>query len=163
MKNKILAIALTVWPYLPWFHKGGYLGALENVRLFMIYEFLAAVLIVVNIINAGKWDSPKDLFFYYMMFQFVHLPFYIIECLLVVYIVPVTVITGMKGYAIEMIGGVLLIAGLYITKNIFRNIAIDKALMMGIISQQDLGIKNALLGKGIGDLVLYSKIRRAEM
>lgn len=160
MKNKILVIALIVWPYLPWFHMGGYLGALENVRLFMVYELLAAVLIAVNAINAGKWDSPKDLFFYYMMFQFVHFPFYIIECLLVVYIVPVTVITGMKGYAIEMIGGALLIAGLFITKNIFRNIAIDKAKMLGIISEQDLGIKNVLQGKGIGDLVLYFKIRR---
>ncbi len=159
--NKFLAFLLVIWPHLPWFHKGGYLGALNNYKLFLVYEVLSVVLIVVNIVNAGKWENPKDLFFYNVVFGLSHFAFYLIECILVVYIVPVAWITSMKEYAVELTIGVLLIAGLLIAKNVFRNVAIDKALMMGILSEQeDLGLLNKVLGHGIGDLVLYFKIKR---
>lgn len=159
--NKFLAFLLVIWPYLPWFHKGGYLGAMENYKVFLVYEALSAVLIVVNIVNAGKWESPKDLFFYNIVFGLAHFLYYLIECVLVVYMVPVAWITNMKELKVELTIAVLLIAGLLVVKNVFRNAAIDKALMMGIITEQeDLGFANKILGNGIGDLVLYFKIRK---
>lgn len=159
--NKFLAFLLVIWPYLPWFHKGGYLGALNNYKVFLVYEALSAVLIAVNIINAGKWENPKDLFFYNIVFGLAHFIYYLFGGALVIYLVPVAWITSMKEYAVELTIAVLLIAGLLIAKSAFRNAAIDKALMMGILSEQeDLGLVNKILGHGIGDLVLYFKIRK---